>query len=71
MTIQEKIDELKTLTDWFYGDDFALDEAVGRYKQATKLAHEIEVDLDDMKNEIELISSTAESDKKDVEKEEE
>jgi len=68
MTIQEKIDELKVLTDWFYGEDFALDDAVGKYEQATKLAREIEVDLDDMKNEIELISSTAESDKKDVEK---
>ncbi len=53
--ISEKIEQLKGLTDWFYGEDFKLDEALEKYKQATMLAKEIEKDLEEMKNEIKII----------------
>lgn len=53
--ISEKIDRLKTGVDWFYSDDFELDEASEKYKGLTKLAKEIEADLQNLKNEIKVI----------------
>jgi oligoendopeptidase F len=53
--ISEKIDRLKTGVDWFYSDDFKLDEASEKYKGLTKLAKEIEADLQNLKNEIKVI----------------
>ncbi|MBR0133882.1 hypothetical protein IJM16_01285 [Candidatus Saccharibacteria bacterium] len=54
--VSEKISELKTGVDWFYSDDFKLEEASDRYKALTNLAKEIEKDLAEMKNEINVIA---------------
>ena len=54
-TISDKISELKTGVEWFYSDDFKLEEASEKYKALTTLAKEIEGDLDSLKNEIEVI----------------
>ncbi len=54
-TISDKISELKTGVEWFYSDDFKLEEASEKYKALTTLAKEIEGDLDDLKNEIKVI----------------
>lgn len=53
--ISDKIADLKTGVDWFYSDDFKLEEASAKYKDLTKLAKEIEKDLAEMKNEIKVI----------------
>lgn len=53
--INEKISELNERVEWFYSDDFKLEEASEKYKEATKLAKEIEVDLKELKNEIKVI----------------
>jgi oligoendopeptidase F len=53
--ISEKIEKLKTGVDWFYSDDFKLDEASTKYKDLTTLAKEIEDDLKNLKNEIKVI----------------
>ena len=53
--INEKITELNEKVEWFYGDNFKLDEASIKYKEATKLAKEIEEDLKNLKNEIKVI----------------
>lgn len=55
-TITDKIDQLNQKTEWFYSDDFSLDEAAKKYQEATKLAKDIEKDLGALKNEIEIIS---------------
>lgn len=55
-TLNQKIEELEKSTDWFYSDDFNLDEAVKKYKEATGLATELEKDLNDLRNEIEILS---------------
>lgn len=55
-TITDKISELNQKTEWFYSDDFSLDKASAKYKEATKLAKEIEQDLNSLKNEIEVIA---------------
>ena len=54
--INDKIEELKAGVDWFYSDDFNLDEASERYKSLIKLAKEINLDLEGLKNEINVIS---------------
>lgn len=53
--ISERIEKLKTGVDWFYSDDFKLDEASVKYKDLTLLAKEIEKDLQELKNEINVI----------------
>ena len=53
--ISEKIEKLKLGVDWFYSDDFKLDEASEKYQTLTKLAKEIETDLENLKNEIKVI----------------
>ena len=53
--VSEKIDELKSGVEWFYSEDFKLEEASEKYKALTSLAKEIETDLNDLKNEIKVI----------------
>lgn len=54
--LNSKIADLDKQVEWFYSDKFELTEAVEKYKQAAKLAKEIEKDLDELKNEIEVLS---------------
>jgi exonuclease VII small subunit len=53
--VSEKIDELKTGVEWFYSDDFKLEDASEKYRALTALAKEIEKDLGELKNEIKVI----------------
>ena len=55
-TLNQKIEELEKSTDWFYSDEFNLDEAVQKYKSAIKLAKNLQKDLDTLQNEIEILS---------------
>jgi exonuclease VII small subunit len=55
-SINKKLKELEVKTGWFYSDEFKLDEAVDKYKQAIKLARDIETALNELKNEINLLS---------------
>ena len=54
-TISDKISDLKAGVEWFYSDNFKLEEASEKYKSLTALAKDIEKDLDDLKNEIKVI----------------
>ena len=55
-SLNQKIEELDGKVEWFYSDEFKLEEAVDKYNDAAKLAREIEKDLDGLKNEIEVLS---------------
>ena len=55
LTLNQKINQLNNQVEWFYGDDFSLDQATAKYQAATKLAKEIENDLEHLKNQITLI----------------
>lgn len=57
-SITEKITKLNQSVEWFYGDDFALDQATEKYKSATALAKDILKDLDELKNEIKIIDES-------------
>jgi len=54
--LNDKIKELDSRVEWFYSDDFKLEEAVEKYKGAAELAKDIEKDLDELKNEIEVLA---------------
>ena len=55
-SINKKLTELKNQIDWFYGNDFSLDQAEANYKKATTLAKSLESDLENLKNRIEVLS---------------
>ena len=55
-SINQRIAELNKEVEWFYGDDFSLDEAVPKYKSTLTHAKEIQKDLKNLKNEIEVLS---------------
>jgi len=61
-TIQEKIEQLDQLAAWFDGDDFQLEQASEKLKEAAKLATEIEQDLNSVANEINEIKKSFASD---------
>lgn len=54
-TISEKIAQLEQDVTWFNSEDFKLEDAEAKYKSATKLATEIEKDLDELKNKITVL----------------
>lgn len=55
-SLNEKLKELDKKVEWFYSDDFELEEAVKNYKEAAELAKEIEDDLKKLKNKIEILA---------------
>lgn len=55
-SLNAKIADLDHQVEWFYSEDFKLEDAVGNYKAAAKLAKEIEKDLAALKNEIEVLA---------------
>ncbi len=56
LSLNQKIAELDKQVEWFYSDEFKLEQAVENYKAAAKLAKEIEKDLAELKNEIEVLN---------------
>jgi len=54
-SIQEKTNELAKMVSWFDSDEFELEAALDKFKQAEKLASEIEKDLTALKNEIQIV----------------
>lgn len=56
LSLNQKIAELDRQVEWFYSDDFKLEKATDKYKKAVKLAKDIEKELDELKNEIEVLT---------------
>ncbi len=56
LSLNQKIEELDKKVEWFYSDDFRLEQATDKYQDAVKLAKEVEKDLSELKNEIEVLS---------------
>ncbi len=56
MSLNKRLEELDKKISWFYSDEFSLDESVEKYKGAMAYATEIKKDLQELKNEIEVLS---------------
>jgi exodeoxyribonuclease VII small subunit len=54
-TVTQKIAELGELVAWFESDEFELEQAITKYKEAEKLADEVEHDLSALKNEVTVL----------------
>lgn len=54
--IHQKLEQLDDAVEWFYGEDFQIDEALAKYRSARKLAAEIDHDLEQLKNQVEVIT---------------
>jgi len=55
LSISEKTAKLNTLVAWFDSDEFELEKALEKFKEAESLAAEIEADLMALKNDIQVI----------------
>ncbi len=60
-TIQEKIAELSELVAWFDSEDFTLETALDKFKEAEALAESIEKDLKALKNDIQIVKQKFDS----------
>jgi exodeoxyribonuclease VII small subunit len=60
-SIQQKTTELTELVAWFDSDDFVLEQALDKFKEAEKLAQEIEEDLTTLRNDIEVVKKSFDS----------
>lgn len=60
-TITEKLTQLDQAVEWFYGDDFSLDQALSKYQSAVNLAKSVEKDLTEMKNKVEVLEDFTKS----------
>lgn len=60
-SIQDKLSELTKLVAWFDSDDFTLETAIDKFKQAENLAETIEKDLSAIKNDIQLVKQKFDS----------
>ena len=56
LSINQKIAQLDAATEWFYSEDFSLDEALAKYQSANKLAQEITKDLDELENQVKVVA---------------
>ncbi|MGB4762712.1 MAG: exodeoxyribonuclease VII small subunit [Candidatus Saccharimonas sp.] len=54
-TVSQKMSDLGELVAWFESDEFELEQAIAKYKEAEKVAGEIERDLAELKNEITVL----------------
>ena len=61
LSISQKIATLDESVEWFYGEEFSLDQALQKYKYANKLAHDIKEDQSKLKNQIEVIGDFTKS----------
>lgn len=57
-TVEQKMSRLRELVAWFESDDFQLEKAAEKFKDATKLAKEIETDLAELENDITVLKQS-------------
>lgn len=54
-TLQEKINRLGDMVAFFDTDDFDIEQALEKYKEAEKLSQEIHKQMNEVKNEITVL----------------
>lgn len=55
LSINQRLQQLDQQIEWFYGDEFSLEEASQKYQEVALSAKEIEKSLYKIKNQIEVI----------------
>jgi exonuclease VII small subunit len=54
-SVQDKLSELAELVNWFQFSSFKIEYAMTKFKEAEKLAEDIEKDLTKLKNDIQVV----------------
>lgn len=54
-SIREQLEQLEALTAWFESEDFTLEEAMDKFREAEKLASEIETELNNFRHAITVL----------------
>ncbi len=62
LSIQEKVNELDKVVEWFQSDDFQLEKATTMLKKAADLANDIERDLKTIANEVNEVKKSFQAD---------
>ena len=52
---ERQMQQLEELISWFDSDDFDIEKAIEKFKEAEKLSNDIEKDLNNLKNEINIV----------------
>jgi len=60
-SIKEKTEDLNKILAWFNSGDFDIEKAMQKFKEAQKLAIDIEKELNQLKNEIEIVKKKFDS----------
>jgi len=60
-SIQDNIAALSELVAWFDSEDFSLEVAIDKFKEAEALAEKIESDLTALKNDIQVVKQKFDS----------
>ena len=55
-TLNQKMEDLESKIEWFYSDEFNLDDAMEKYQNTMALAKELQADLDKLKNKIKILA---------------
>lgn len=55
-SLTAEMERLEKLIDWFYSDEFNLDEAEKKYAEATALSKDIEKQLGGIENDIKVLN---------------
>lgn len=55
-TLNQQIADLDKAVEWFYSEEFELEQAPEKYRKAVALAKEIEKNLQKLQNEIEVLA---------------
>lgn len=63
-TLSAKLEKLDELVAWFDQEDFSIEEALEKFKQADELAGEIEQQLSGLKNEITVLAKRFDQEEK-------
>lgn len=54
-TIAEKLEELESLLVWFESEEITVEESLIKYEQALELSQELQAQLENAKNQVEVI----------------
>lgn len=57
LSIAEKTAKLNELVAWFDSEEFELEDALGKFSEAEKLADDIDKDLSELKNTIDIVKT--------------
>lgn len=54
-SISKKLEKLEQLLEWFESEEITVEEALSKYEEALKLSRQLEKQLQDAKNQVEVI----------------